>query len=162
MADIYERVETLRSSMLKLMPQMFRRMPAQKTGMESNMSMSEFRLIHLFKEKQVYKMSAIAGLMGIPLPTATHIVDKLVKNGFLKRKLDAGDRRVVLINITEKGREAMEESVKKHRDNMKHFMDMLDAEDREKMLKVIGDFAEVMERIAAKLEKKQKIKKGEK
>ncbi len=154
MSDIYERIEAIRSSMSRLLPQLYRRPPARKAGLQVSMSMSEVRLMHLFKEKQVCKMSEVAGFVGIPLPTATHIVDKLVKQELLKRKLNAGDRRVVLIEITGKGRKAMEVCDKQHRADMKRFIDMLPAEDKNNVMRVINDFAEVMEVIAKKMEKR--------
>ena len=48
-------------------------------------------------------MSQIADYIRVPLSTATGIVDRLVKNGYLKRERSEADRRIVVIQLTEKG-----------------------------------------------------------
>jgi DNA-binding MarR family transcriptional regulator len=42
--------------------------------------------------------------MGIPPPTLTRIVDKLVDGGFVLRRVDATDRRRVLIYLSARGK----------------------------------------------------------
>lgn len=48
-------------------------------------------------------MSQIADYVRVPLSTATGIVDRLVKNKYLKRERSESDRRIVVIQLTEKG-----------------------------------------------------------
>lgn len=47
-------------------------------------------------------LSAIADFMGVSKPTVTGIIDTLQKKGFLKREMNADDRRRVDIVLTEK------------------------------------------------------------
>ena len=49
-------------------------------------------------------MSDISAAMGIPPPTLTRIVDKLVEGGFVLRRVDATDRRRVLIYLSVRGK----------------------------------------------------------
>lgn len=48
-------------------------------------------------------MSQISDNMGIPMSTATGIIDRLVKKDFAKRTKDANDRRIVKISLTNNG-----------------------------------------------------------
>lgn len=49
-------------------------------------------------------MSEMSAAMAIPLPTLTRIVDKLVDAGFVLRRIDAADRRRVLIHLSARGK----------------------------------------------------------
>lgn len=54
-------------------------------------------------------MSQIADYVRVPLSTATGIVDRLVKNKYLKRERSESDRRIVVIQLTEKGSEIVKD-----------------------------------------------------
>ncbi|MDX1892170.1 MarR family winged helix-turn-helix transcriptional regulator [Mycolicibacterium sp. 050158] len=49
-------------------------------------------------------MSEMSAAMAIPPPTLTRIVDKLVDGGFVLRRVDAADRRRVLIYLSARGK----------------------------------------------------------
>lgn len=49
-------------------------------------------------------MSEMSAAMAIPPPTLTRIVDKLVDGGFVLRRVDATDRRRVLIHLSARGK----------------------------------------------------------
>ena len=50
-------------------------------------------------------MTMLATSMHVRMPTATGIVDRLVRLGFVRRLPDAADRRQVLVEVTAKGKE---------------------------------------------------------
>jgi DNA-binding MarR family transcriptional regulator len=54
------------------------------------------------------RITSLAALEGLSQPTMTILVKRLEERGFVARERDAGDGRVVLVAITEAGREAME------------------------------------------------------
>lgn len=49
-------------------------------------------------------MSQIADNLNVPLSTATGLVNRLVKNGYLLRERSEEDRRIVAIQLTERGK----------------------------------------------------------
>jgi DNA-binding MarR family transcriptional regulator len=55
------------------------------------------------------RITELARLEGLAQPTVTLLVVRLEKRGWLVRKRDAGDRRVVNVVLTEAGRAALEE-----------------------------------------------------
>ena len=60
--------------------------------------------------------------------TVTVIVDYLYEADLVKRRRDSNDRRVVLLELTEKGRKIMESLLKKRQDFMKKALtDMQDS-----------------------------------
>jgi MarR family transcriptional regulator, organic hydroperoxide resistance regulator len=60
-------------------------------------------LVALF-EKQVLTMKEIAGRIKRDKSTVTSLIDKLIKFGYVKKQSDPQDSRVVLVALTEKGR----------------------------------------------------------
>lgn len=60
-------------------------------------------------------MSQIADFVNVPISTATGIVERLVKNGFMERERSDTDRRVVVIKLTDKGKKLIEEIKKSGR-----------------------------------------------
>ena len=69
-------------------------------------------------------MGELADEMNITLPSATSLVDRLVKNGWAGRQPDPNDRRVIRLSITLEGR-ALCGAMKKER--YKGFKFLLDA-----------------------------------
>lgn len=161
MENIYARIEKAKASFMKIMPKINSRlsMPSKENPL-LNLAMSELKVLQLFKEQSRYKMSEIAHGCGMPLPTATHVVDKLVKNEFVKRVPDENDRRVIFIEVTAAGKKTMEECDLYHKESVKQMMSMLVKEDQEKLVKAIEHFAKVVDDISGKMEKKPKTKEG--
>ena len=58
-------------------------------------------------ERQGTRMSELSERLGIPLSSATRTVEQLVQRGLLTRRPDQHDRRMVLINVTEKARRCL-------------------------------------------------------
>ncbi|MCX5777046.1 MAG: MarR family transcriptional regulator [Candidatus Firestonebacteria bacterium] len=161
MENIYDRIEKAKVSFMKIMPKINSRLTSSsKENPLLNFTISELKVLQLFKEQSKYKMSELANVCGIPLPTATHVVDKLVKNKFVKRVSDENDRRVIFIKATVAGKKTMEECDLYHKESVKQMMSMLVKEDQEKLVKAIEHFAKVVDDISGKMEKKPKTKEG--
>lgn len=62
-------------------------------------------VIFLLGKKKSLRMSEVSDLFGIHPSTATVLVDKWVDNQLVKRCEDKKDRRVVLLQLAEKGEE---------------------------------------------------------
>jgi DNA-binding MarR family transcriptional regulator len=63
-----------------------------------------WRVLGALRSGDGYTMSDMSAAMGIPPPTLTRIVDKLVDGGFVLRRVDAMDRRRVLVYISARGK----------------------------------------------------------
>lgn len=64
-------------------------------------SIVQLKILHLVSERWQPTMNDIANSLFIKLPTATSIIDRLVKNWQLERISDDKDRRIVRLKITE-------------------------------------------------------------
>lgn len=74
---------------------------------EIGLRLSRFELVALLvvEKQQGLPMSPLAQRLGIPMSTATGVVDRLVKMGLLKRDRQEDDRRVVVVFLTNEGKE---------------------------------------------------------
>ncbi len=73
---------------------------------ESNFGMSSSRILTLlvFTEKKIMSMNQLSKAMSLSASTSTRMIDGLVKEGFVERKYDQLDRRLVIVALTGKGK----------------------------------------------------------
>lgn len=76
------------------------------------------------------RMSELAALEGVQLPSATSVVNGLVKLGLVERRADPADRRAVVIDLTPKGRRQVDELVDRRNHSFALLLDRLDEHDR--------------------------------
>lgn len=69
----------------------------------NDLSKREFGLIVLLGKHKSLIMKEVADFMGVPMSTATGIVDKLVSKNYLMRFYSEEDRRIVRIGLSKNG-----------------------------------------------------------
>ena len=69
----------------------------------SDTTIAQLRILLLLHIRNSARMSSIASELDIALPTATGIVDNLVKKELVIRDADPGDRRVVICKLSPVG-----------------------------------------------------------
>ncbi|WP_234834757.1 MarR family winged helix-turn-helix transcriptional regulator [Mycolicibacterium stellerae] len=67
-------------------------------------SIEGWRVLGALRGGEGLTMSDVAAAMSVPPPTLTRIVDKLVDGGFVLRRVDAMDRRRILVYLSARGR----------------------------------------------------------
>lgn len=77
--------------------------PEEWIELDMKFSKSEiFTMLFLDKRKEI-TMTELVEYINSPMSTATGIVDRLVKNGYIKRDRGKTDRRIVILRLTEEG-----------------------------------------------------------
>lgn len=77
--------------------------PEEWIELDLKFSKSEiFTMLFLDKRKEV-TMTELVEYINSPMSTATGIVDRLVKSGYIKRDRSETDRRIVILTLTEEG-----------------------------------------------------------
>ncbi len=61
-----------------------------------------FAMLLLYKSSEV-TMTELVEYINVPMSTATGIVDRLVKKGYIARERSETDRRIVVLKLTEEG-----------------------------------------------------------
>ncbi|MTI46886.1 MarR family winged helix-turn-helix transcriptional regulator [Sporosalibacterium faouarense] len=81
-------------------------------------------------------MGEIADKLGVTISTPTTTIDRLIKKGYVERKVGKEDRRQVLVSLTEKGLELHTEVSKVRLKNMELLLGILSDEEM-KMFRII-------------------------
>ncbi|MBA4537890.1 MarR family transcriptional regulator [Bacillus aquiflavi] len=77
--------------------------PEEWINIDVSLSKTEIFCLLLMKRNNEVIMSEIAESLGIPMSTATGVINRLVKKGYLERYRSETDRRIVVIRLTEEG-----------------------------------------------------------
>ena len=73
-----------------------------------DLTMPQVKTLFLLAEQPI-RMRGIARRLGVEMPSATTMIDRLVAKGLVERSQDPGDRRAVVCSVTPAGRDAVEE-----------------------------------------------------
>lgn len=104
-----------------------------------NLTIGRFHVLRVIVESQPVSMGKIHEELQMANSTVTVIVDYLNEANLVKRRRDDQDRRVVLLEMTEQGKEIMSKLLQKRQDFMKKALaDMEDsAEDLSELLNIL-------------------------
>jgi len=75
----------------------------------SGLSMSQFSILMQLHHRGACGMSEISERFEVTPAAASQLVDKLVQHGYIVREEDPNDRRAKLLNLTDKGRELIQQ-----------------------------------------------------
>jgi len=93
-------------------------------------------------------ISDISGRFDITNAAASQLVDKLVQNGLIQREEDPHDRRAKLLNLTEKGKELINQATERRYRWVEDVAQKLSAQEREQ----VNEALNIMTRAAQELE----------
>ncbi|MFA5035443.1 MAG: MarR family transcriptional regulator [Candidatus Margulisiibacteriota bacterium] len=94
------------------------------------------------------KMSDISNALGVTMANVTSMVDRLIRDGFVERREDPDDRRIVRVSLTKVGRKVCEEVRESKRRHFTRIFEKLSVKERSRML-------EIMEKVARELKEEQ-------
>ena len=102
-----------------------------RKGEFSDLSIREMHIIDSIGKKDQSMMSEVAQDLGITVGTLTTAINKLIKKGYVTRRRVEEDRRVVMIQLTEKGHAASENHKWFHNEMISSMMDNHTEEEKE-------------------------------
>ena len=109
-------------------------------------SMAHLQTLWILQERGPQPMTRLADLLGVAVPNATGIVDRMEQRGLVERLRDDADRRVVIVAQTPAGALAVEE-VDGWRSQM--LEDLLHRLDTDHLRRLVGGIHELREAILA-------------
>ena len=78
-------------------------------GIEEHITLPHLEIMLTLKEEATRHIAEIGERLQIPKPQMTHLIDRLQSLELVSRQTDAGDRRIINIALTGKGRRIIEE-----------------------------------------------------
>ena len=111
-----------------------------------------FRIFIILERSGMYPtMGELSMELGIPLSTATRIVDGLVSASFIERIPDESDRRVVRVKMTETGREIYQSAMEFNKQRIAHMLSKFTPEEQGQLLFLMNKlFDSLIEEIETK------------
>ncbi|MDO8472506.1 MAG: MarR family transcriptional regulator [Dehalococcoidia bacterium] len=82
---------------------------------ELDLTLGQLKVLFLLYSQPRMRMSTLAEILGVTLPSCTNLVERLTKAGMVERRSDPGDRRVVLCVLTPEG-EALINRLRQNKD----------------------------------------------
>lgn len=132
MVDINQ-LRSLNDVFTNVMKQIFLT-PVSSNEDQNDVTWAQRKILLLIESGGPQKMSEIARQISVTMSGATAVVDKMVKQGLVTREYDPSDRRVVLIALSDEGREVMQNCVDMQERCFEAVMDRLAPEKRDELL----------------------------
>jgi MarR family transcriptional regulator, organic hydroperoxide resistance regulator len=128
-----DEVGTMVQRMVRIF-QMFERDHIKPYGFTISQS---YTMIEVLKNHQL-TMNDLSNKMNLSISTMTRVVEKLVRDGYVKRSKSSEDKRVVLISLTNKGKTATERLDESICDYYKKIIQYLPKGQIEQVLSAVG------------------------
>jgi len=106
---------------------------------------TEFGVLELLYHKGAQPIQQIGGKVLMSSGNITYVVDKLEQKDFVKRRASTEDRRLIYAEITEQGKQFIEDVFPGHTEIIEKAVEGLSAEEQlaaAKLLKKLGKYAQ--------------------
>ena len=113
-----------------------------------DLSLSKIKALYAFTESRPFTMGELAKNAGVTLPSMTEAIDKLVKEVLVERERDKNDRRVVKVNLTEKGVEMRMEFMMKRREELLNIFSRLTDEEVSELGNSLDKVRKILEKLS--------------
>lgn len=112
---------------------------AIRSGSHSKMTANDMHVIEAIGLEGCKNMSAVSKSLGVTMGTLTTAVNALVKKGYVERVRSEEDRRVVLVSLSQRGKEAYRRHEKFHEEMIAHVLTDLDENEQKVLHKALSN-----------------------
>ena len=121
-------------------------MKGARTGLFSKANVTTAQMIMLVSihDHGQCKLKTLAKERGISPPTATGLIDRLVRAGYVKRGSDPEDRRVVMVSLTGKGKSSVQDFLSTVRNRWKNILVHLTPKEQQQYLNILKKIVAVL------------------
>ncbi|MCK5241833.1 MarR family transcriptional regulator [bacterium] len=110
----------------------------------TRMTMGQLRLMHYLMEHGATSMRALAEYSRVVMSTMTDMANRLVRLGMIKRRQDPNDRRLVLLEVTPKGRKEFAAKHQYFREHVTNILRPLPDSERDKLMQAIQTIEHIL------------------
>lgn len=100
-------------------------------------TLPQFVVLDILSRHGESKMSDLAHFINVTTAAMTGIVDRLVRDGYLKRVNDPQDRRIIKVNLTSRGDKLVREASELRKQYFSTIFGMISQKEREDYLKIL-------------------------
>ncbi|MFA5792292.1 MAG: MarR family transcriptional regulator [Candidatus Gracilibacteria bacterium] len=103
----------------------------------------QLETLRYVSEEKIPAMKKVANYLCITPPSATSLINGLVKSGQLSRTTDEKDRRMVRLSITPKGQKNLDDGLKEIHENMAKIFSHLDTSERKNLIDILSKLSSI-------------------
>ena len=107
---------------------------------------AQIKALTSFYGAEEYTMSDLSQNLGVTLPTTTSMINRLIQFGFIERKRDNNDRRVVKVKLTVRGRAILRKLMQERRIALEALLQALDNEELRTFLESIENVSSLIKK----------------
>ena len=126
----------------------FSRVMREKMSVKSDiaqLSMVQLQTLVFLKKNPSSPMRKVAEFLQIELPSATNLIEKLVKSRLVERRLDTKDKRSVKISLTEKGKLLLGKAKRERQKNIGKVLSLLSKKEQQTLSTILEKLTKKME-----------------
>jgi len=112
-----------------------------------SVNMSQLKAMTAFSEDSLLSMGELCKMAQVKMPSMTEAVDRFAKEGLLERVRDDGDRRVVKVKLTAKGKKMHKDILKKRADELTKMFGCLTLKDRMKLVDSLKEVSAILNKV---------------
>ena len=107
---------------------------------------AQIKALTSFHGAEEYTMSDLSQNLGVTLPTTTSMINRLIQFGFIERKRDNNDRRVVKVKLTVRGRAILRKLMEERRIALELLLQALNNEELKTFLESIENVSSLIKK----------------
>ncbi len=107
-----------------------------------NLTMAEGKTLYIIGASEPKNMKQIADDLGVAVSTPTTTIDRLVEKGLVRRYPGITDRRLVLVELTDHGKNLLQNMSKNALESTKKFLEHLSKEEIETLKGILTKIEE--------------------
>jgi DNA-binding MarR family transcriptional regulator len=111
---------------------------------QQGISMAHLQTLWILQDHGPQPVTHLADLLGVAVPNATGIIDRMEQRGLVERGRDGADRRVVIVRQTRDGAQAVEEMDGWRSEMLQSLLDRLDTDQLVRLVDGVDDLRETI------------------
>ncbi len=112
---------------------------------ELNLTLAQLKSLFFIAAKDKTNFKKLAEALGVTPPNVTGIIDRLVEQGLVTRTENVEDRRIMLLQATDKGQELLNNLRERHINQMSQVLSYLTNDELVLQVKVLKDLKKAAE-----------------
>jgi DNA-binding MarR family transcriptional regulator len=113
---------------------------------EAKTNVVRYHILKCLERRGAHNLTAISSTLNVKKNTLSELLDRMVRDGLVRRSFAAQDRRKVILAITAAGRAAMEDFEKSLLKNIDGFLKTLNEDDRRDLVRAMESLVRILER----------------
>jgi len=122
------------------------RASAGRTGPGAKTNVVRYHILKCLERRKICHAAEVSGVLNIKKNTLSELLDRMVRDGQVRRSFATDDRRVTLLRITPQGRTSIRDFENGLMDKLEHYLEGLAKDDREDLVRAIESLARILER----------------